>query len=158
MPVEETPPPPPILRQPQPVEPVAQPVRVESAPIISPPTPVEPATSRSLIPETPVAASAAAAAANTAPRGSEAVRPAPMPIIPQTGKEATIYVSLVGEGLNVLRSVKAEHVGRDFYRIVEPMPEGESWQFQPGQVVRCKKKNLSSGKGLVATEEAPRAR
>ena len=68
-----------------------------------------------------------------------------------------IYVTLVGEGLNVLRSVRAEHLGRDFYRIVDPMPEGETWQFEPGHVVRCKKKNLSSGKALVAIEEAPRA-
>lgn len=68
-----------------------------------------------------------------------------------------IYVSLVGEGLNVLRAVRAEHLGRDFYKIVEPMPDGETWQFGPGQVVRAKKKNLSSGKAMVATEEAPRS-
>jgi hypothetical protein len=37
------------------------------------------------------------------------------------------------------------------------MPEGENWEYAPGQVVRCRKKNLSSGKGLVAYEEAPRA-
>ena len=68
-----------------------------------------------------------------------------------------IYVTLVGEGLNMLRSVEAEHMGRDFYRIVEPMPESEIWEYRPGQVVRCKKQNLSSGKALVAIEEAPRA-
>lgn len=73
------------------------------------------------------------------------------------GKEATVYVSLVGEGIPCLRSVRAEHLGRDFYRIAEPMPEGETWEYQPGQVVRAKKKNLSSGKALVAFEEAPRA-
>jgi hypothetical protein len=67
-------------------------------------------------------------------------------------------VTLVGEGLNVLRAVGAEHLGRDFYKIIEPMPDGEVWQFAPGQVVRCKKKNLSSGKAMVAIEEAPRAR
>ena len=85
------------------------------------------------------------------------VRPSPAPIVPRSGKETMIYVSLVGEGLNVLRSVRAEHLGRDFYKIIDIMPEGEEWQFQPGQVVRCKKKTLSSGKALVATEEAPRA-
>ena len=79
---------------------------------------------------------------------------APIP----SGPQVTIYVTLVGEGLNVLRGVLAEHVGRDFYKIVEPMPEGETWQYGPGQVVRCKKKNLSGGKALVAIEEAPRAR
>ena len=64
---------------------------------------------------------------------------------------------LVGEGLNVLRAVRAEHIGRDFYRIAEAMPDGETWQFGPGQIVRCRKKNLSSGKAMVAVEEAPRA-
>ena len=68
-----------------------------------------------------------------------------------------IYVSLVGEGMNMLRSVQAEHMGRDFYRILEPMPQGETWEYGPGQVVRVQKKNLSSGKALVAFEEAPRA-
>jgi len=82
--------------------------------------------------------------------------PAPQPI-PVTGKVTPIYVNLVGEGLNVLRSVQAEHLGHDFYRIVDNMPEGEEWAFKPGQVVRCRKQKLSSGKALVAYEEAPRA-
>jgi hypothetical protein len=68
-----------------------------------------------------------------------------------------IYVTLLGEGINLLRSVRAEHLGRDFYRIVEEVPEGENWQFATGQVVRCQKRNLSSGKAMVAFEEAPRA-
>jgi hypothetical protein len=59
--------------------------------------------------------------------------------------------------MNVLRSVRAEHLGRDFYIIVDEMPADENWEFVPGQVVRCKKKSLSNGKGLVAYEEAPRA-
>ena len=81
-----------------------------------------------------------------------------MPVTPAlTGKEVSIYVTMLGEGMNVLRSVRAEHLGRDFYIITEQMPADESWQFVPGQVVRCKKKNLSNGKGLVAYEEAPRA-
>lgn len=92
------------------------------------------------------------------PLPAESPRPSPMPIIPRTGKETMIYISLMGEGLNVLRSVKAEHLGRDFYKIIDEVPEGETWQYQPGQVVRCKKQNLSSGKALVAVEEAPRAR
>jgi hypothetical protein len=80
---------------------------------------------------------------------------AAVPVPP--GKELEIFVNLVGEGLNVLRRVRAEHLGRDFYRILDEMPEGENWQFQPGQIVRCKKTKLSSGKALVAFEEAPRA-
>lgn len=81
--------------------------------------------------------------------------PVPMPLTPS--KETEIYVGLVGEGLNLMRTVRAEHVGRDFYKITEEMPEGETWEYGPGQVVRCKKRNLSTGKGLVAVEEAPRA-
>jgi hypothetical protein len=59
--------------------------------------------------------------------------------------------------LNLLRSVRAEHLGRDYYRIVDTMPPDENWEYPPGAVVRCRKKNLSSGKALVAYEEAPRA-
>lgn len=87
---------------------------------------------------------------------TEPARPAPVPILPR-GKETMIYINLMGEGLNLMRSVTAEHLGRDFYRITDTMPEGETWQFQPGQVVRCKKQNLSTGKAMVAYEEAPRA-
>ncbi len=85
------------------------------------------------------------------------VQPKTEPAATPSGKETLIYVSLLGEGLNVLRSVRAESLGRDYFRIIDDMPEGENWQFQPGQVVRCKKKSLSSGKAMVAMEEAPRA-
>jgi hypothetical protein len=86
--------------------------------------------------------------------------PAPAQAVPVprgSGKPVTIYLNLVGEGLAVMRSVQAEHIGKDYYLIVEPMPPGETWEFTTGQVVRCQKRNLSSGKGLVAVEEAPRA-
>lgn len=72
-------------------------------------------------------------------------------------KEVSIYINLVGEGIAMMRTVRAEHMGKDFYLITEPMPETEQWEFTTGQIVRCKKKNLSHGKGLVAVEEAPRA-
>lgn len=73
------------------------------------------------------------------------------------GREALIYLNLVGEGLNVLRTVRAENLGRDYYRIADIMPDGEQWEFTPGQVVKCRKKALSNGKHMVAYEEAPRA-
>jgi hypothetical protein len=112
------------------------PQRASSAPNIPPPSPLPPT------PEPP-------------PSPIPQPPPAAIPVRP--GKETIIYLNLVGEGLNVLRTVRAEHLGRDFYRIIDDMPEGETWEFTPGQVVRCKKKSLSSGKGLVAFEEAPRA-
>lgn len=90
-------------------------------------------------------------------RNSELARSAPEPVPLKPGKETNIYVNLLGEGLNMLRAVRAEHLGRDYYRIIEPMPDSEQWEYGPGQVVVCRKKNLSSGKALVAVEEAPRA-
>jgi hypothetical protein len=74
-----------------------------------------------------------------------------------SGKEVSIYVNMMGEGMSVLRAVRAQHLGRDFYIIVEEMPTDETWEYATGRVVRCRKKNLSNGKGLVAYEEAPRA-
>jgi hypothetical protein len=125
------PPPPPPPPAPEPVQFVPPPPAPEPPPPPPPPQPV---------------------AAPPPPAPPQAV-PFPTGI----GKPALIYLNLVGEGLNVLRSVQAEHVGKDYYLITEPMPPGETWQFQPGQIVRCQKKNLSSGKALVAVEEAPRA-
>lgn len=102
----------------------------------------------------PVAASPVA----TAPIAAAApVQPAPDVTAIPPGREAMIYLNLVGEGLNVLRTVRAENLGRDYYRIADVMPEGEQWEFTPGMVVRCRKKSLSNGKQMVAYEEAPRA-
>jgi hypothetical protein len=114
----------------------------------------------------PVQTTPSAASVQPAPTPAPIEIPAPTqisvqspPVVPvPAGKEAMIYVNLKDEGLNVLRSVRAEHLGRDYYRILEEMPAGETWEFQQGQIVRCQKKRLSSGKALVATEEAPRAR
>jgi hypothetical protein len=116
---------------------------------VPPPPPAPAPVVATPAPPPPVPVSSPAPSPNLAPPPQSAPIPA--------GKEATIYVTLVGEGLNVLRAVRAEHLGRDYYKIVEEMPEGETWQFGPGQVVRCKKKNLSSGKAMVAYEEAQRA-
>jgi hypothetical protein len=87
--------------------------------------------------------------------------PPPQPVVPPANtpppKQTLIYVNLLGEGLNMMRAVLSHDLGRGYYQIVEPMPEGEQWEFQTGQVVRCEKKKLASGKHLVAVAEAPRA-
>jgi hypothetical protein len=101
------------------------------------------------IPVVPVAPPAPATA-------SAPVAPTPDVTAIPPGREAVIYLNLVGEGLNVLRTVRAENLGRDYYRIADIMPEGEQWEFTPGMVVHCRKKNLSNGKHMVAYEEAPR--
>jgi hypothetical protein len=65
----------------------------------------------------------------------------------------TIHVNMIGQGISILRPVQAEHLARDIYRIIEPVPEGERWKYETGQAVRCRKQKLSSGKALVAFEE-----
>jgi hypothetical protein len=131
---------------PQYAEPIAQPAVISPQAVAVQPS----------LQETP------AAPPSSAPRGPEPApvlvqTPAKAPPPPPPVAQTEIYVALVGEGLNLMRTVRAEHVGRDFYKIVEEMPEGETWEFTPGQVVRCTKRKLSTGKGLVAVEEAPRA-
>ena len=75
---------------------------------------------------------------------------------PVSGRPATIYINLVDAGIACLRPVSALHLGRDFYQISEVVPPGEAWEFATGQVVRCRKQKLSTGRALVAFEEAPR--
>ncbi len=138
----------------QPVYPMPEPPQPPT-PVVSVPEPPSEAPPRAEFP-TATSLFAVPPSAAAPPPEPEPLHPGPAPIIPRSGKETMIYVSLLGEGLNVLRSVRAEPLGRDYYRIIDDMPEGETWQFQPGQVVRCKKKNLSSGKAMVAMEEAHR--
>jgi hypothetical protein len=116
---------------------------IENAPQVAPASPPEPVPTP--FPITPAAAPEPVA--QPIPAGAVPVRPL---------KEVMVYVNLMGEGLNVMRSVRAEHLGRNFYRIVEAMPAEETWEYGPGQVVRCEKRKLSTGKALVAIEEAPR--
>lgn len=66
-----------------------------------------------------------------------------------------IYVALLGEGTEVWRPVEAEQIGPVAYRLAGPVPEGETWEFQPGDVVRCKEKLFFEGvSGLVAIARA----
>jgi hypothetical protein len=134
----------------------AMPAQAPVQPVMSPAPPPPPAPLPVLVREEPLAAPPVAPPPPPPPLPpAPAAQPAPVPI--PSGRETSIYVNLTGEGLNLLRSVRAEHLGRDYYRIVDTMPPDENWEYPPGAVVRCKKKNLSSGKALVAYEEAPRA-
>jgi hypothetical protein len=117
--------------------------------------PLPPATSFSSIAASPSPVTPEPAAPAEPPPSPEPTAYTAKPTRPP--KEVTIYVGLVGEGLSVMRPVQAQDLGRNYYLIVETMPEGETWEYTTGQVVRCQKKNLSTGKGLVAVEEAPRA-
>ena len=126
----------------EPVQPAPAATYVAPAPVAPPPAMAQD------FEATTVSASAIQPVVASAPPDVTAIPP---------GREAVIYLNLVGEGLNVLRTVRAENLGRDYFRIADIMPEGEQWEFTPGQVVRCRKKSLSNGKHMVAYEEAPRA-
>ncbi len=68
------------------------------------------------------------------------------------GEGSTIYVALLNEGTNVWRPVAADQVGIGLFRLLGPVPKTESWQFEPGEVVRCERRVLSDGLALVAVE------
>jgi hypothetical protein len=71
------------------------------------------------------------------------------------GEQCTVYVSLLNDGAIVWRPVTAEKLGPDLFRLQGPKPDYETWQFQPGQVVRCELRVLSGGPALVAVEDRP---
>jgi hypothetical protein len=48
----------------------------------------------------------------------------------------TIYVYLPDERVDVWRPVGAEELESGRYRILGPVPEGETWEFPPGNIVR----------------------
>ncbi len=143
-------PPTPIISTAQPIAYRPAPIRVEPAYV--PPAP-PPSQAPAFVAEAPTASFSATAVSSPV----VTVTPPPDVTAIPPGREAVIYLNLVGEGLNVLRTVRAENLGRDYYRIADIMPEGEQWEFTPGQVVKCRKKSLSNGKHMVAYEEAPRA-
>lgn len=68
-------------------------------------------------------------------------------------KHEKIYVALIDEGLDVWRPVDAEYISPDTYKILEKMPEGEVWEYQPGDIVYCKFQEFSDGMRLVADKK-----
>ena len=67
-------------------------------------------------------------------------------------KECTIYVALRGEGVDVWRPIRAEHVSGEAYRILaQPYDRRlEEWEFAPGDVVVCEEVLTSGGRILAA--------
>ena len=68
-----------------------------------------------------------------------------------------IYVALLDEAVPVWRPVDAECLPGGEYRLTGPIPESEVWEFQPGDVVRCRPRTFADGvTALVAVERVPR--
>ena len=67
----------------------------------------------------------------------------------------TVYIKLVGEGVDVWRPVEATDEGDSIYRLAAaPAPEDEEWEFPPASRVRCEMRDLSDGPALVAVSPA----
>jgi hypothetical protein len=56
-----------------------------------------------------------------------------------------VYVALIDEGVEVWRPVNATHVQEDAYVLGGRVPDDEAWEFQPGELVRCRERTLSDG-------------
>ncbi len=67
-----------------------------------------------------------------------------------------IFVSLLGEGVDVWRPIQAEQVQGNIYRIVDQPYDRqvESWQFEPGDTVVCDLIDSSEGTILAAVRLA----
>ena len=54
----------------------------------------------------------------------------------------TVYVELLDEGVDAWRPVLAQPVSGDVYRLIGEIPDGETWLFAPGDLVRCELRPL----------------
>jgi hypothetical protein len=72
-------------------------------------------------------------------------------VMVSVGATCTVLVPLLGEGTAVWRPVSALRVGPGLFRLCGPIPDGEIWEFTPGEVVRCAMQVFSGGEqGLAA--------
>jgi hypothetical protein len=66
-----------------------------------------------------------------------------------------VYVKIVDDAVDVWRPVAARKVRAGVYQLVGETPDGETWEFPTGKMVRCRLSTLEDGKtGLVAYERA----
>jgi hypothetical protein len=68
----------------------------------------------------------------------------------------TIYVPLLGEGIDVWRPVKARRLPDGAYLVLEQDydRDTETWQFEPGTVVKCRVEKRNRRQITIATERA----
>jgi hypothetical protein len=66
-----------------------------------------------------------------------------------------IYVRLLDEGLDVWRPIAAKKIGdRTFEIVSQSCPADEIWEFNPGDQVRCRSKEVGGERVLVAHSTA----
>ena len=64
-----------------------------------------------------------------------------------------IYMPLLNEGTDVWRPVSATPIAGGSFRVEGPVPEGETWAFAPGAIVRCAPRTFDGGERRVAAVE-----
>lgn len=73
----------------------------------------------------------------------------------KVGETAQVHVSLLDEGIPVIRPTMGVPLGGGIYRLLPTSdydPTHERWEFPPGSVVHCRTEKWSGGKVLVARE------
>ena len=73
----------------------------------------------------------------------------------EASRVQTVYIELLGEGVDVWRPLQAEPESPAIFRLPPTAPSGETWRFPPGSRVLCETRQLSGGPALVAVELAP---
>lgn len=72
---------------------------------------------------------------------------------PDSNMINTIYISLLHEGVNVIRPTTGSLLPDGSYLVLPTPdydPEAEEWEFLPGTVVNCKAEVISDEEVLVA--------
>ena len=73
------------------------------------------------------------------------------------GETATVYVALLQEGTEVWRPVSALSLGGNRFRLLGRIPDGEMWEYQPGDDVIGERRIFAgTASGLVAVAYANR--
>lgn len=68
---------------------------------------------------------------------------------------STIHVRLLDEGTDVWRPVAAERLGETTYRLASiPVPDDETWSFQPGDIVVAERSSHDDDAPLIAVAKA----
>ena len=60
-----------------------------------------------------------------------------------------VHVALLGEGTDVWRPTQARHIQGEVYELLGSIPEDETWQFSPGQLVECEEHAFSGGSSAL---------
>lgn len=79
------------------------------------------------------------------------------PSIPlSAGCPHTIYMPLLGKGVDAWRPVDAVHLAECTSRILGPTPSQERWAFEAGTIVNCEWKTFADGAGgMTAISAVP---